>query len=46
MRIRGLILVLLVVLTLSGCRVTGEGMPRMLQYALNNRLFAEKGAQA
>ena len=28
------------------CRVTGEGMPRMLRYALNNRLFAEKGAEA
>ena len=24
-------------------RDTGEGMPRMLRYALNNRLFAEKG---
>lgn len=23
-------------------RDTGEGMPRMLRYALNNRLFAEK----
>lgn len=23
-------------------RVNGEGMPRMLRYALNNRLFAEK----
>ena len=23
-------------------RTTGEGMPRMLRYALNNRLFAEK----
>lgn len=23
-------------------RVTGEGMPRMLRYALNNRLFSEK----
>jgi hypothetical protein len=24
-------------------RESGEGMPRMLRYALNNRLFAEKG---
>lgn len=24
-------------------RTTGEGMPRMLRYALNNRLFSEKG---
>ena len=24
-------------------RDTGEGMPRMLRYALNNRLFSEKG---
>lgn len=23
-------------------RTTGEGMPRMLRYALNNRLFSEK----
>lgn len=23
-------------------RATGEGMPRMLRYALNNRLFAQK----
>lgn len=23
-------------------RTTGEGMPRMLRYALNNRLFAQK----
>ena len=28
------------------CRVSGEGMPRMLRYALNNRLFAEKGGPA
>lgn len=25
-------------------RVTGEGMPRMLRYALNNRLFSRKAA--
>lgn len=25
-------------------RDTGEGMPRMLRYALNNRLFAEKAS--
>lgn len=25
-------------------RVTGEGMPRMLRYALNNRLFSRKPA--
>ena len=25
-------------------RDTGEGMPRMLRYALNNRLFSEKGS--
>lgn len=25
-------------------RDTGEGMPRMLRYALNNRIFAEKAA--
>ena len=27
-------------------RMTGEAMPRMLRYALNNRLFAEKGKGA
>lgn len=26
-------------------RDSGEGMPRMLRYALNNRLFAEKAQQ-
>lgn len=26
------------------CRVTGEDMPRMLRYALNNRLFAQKAS--
>ena len=26
-------------------RDTGEGIPRMLRYALNNRLFAEKTAE-
>ena len=25
-------------------RTTGEGMPRMLRYALNNRLFSQKTA--
>ena len=25
-------------------RTTGEGMPRMLRYALNNRLFSRKAA--
>lgn len=27
-------------------RDTGEGMPRMLRYAMNNRLFAEKMGDA
>ena len=27
-------------------RTTGEGMPRMLRYALNNRLFSEKASGA
>lgn len=27
-------------------RADGEGMPRMLRYALNNRLFSEKMAQS
>jgi hypothetical protein len=26
-------------------RATGEGMPRMLRYALNNRLFAQKAKE-
>ena len=26
-------------------RVTGDDMPRMLRYALNNRLFAQKASQ-
>ena len=26
-------------------RVTGEGMPRMLRYAMNNRLFSRKAAR-
>jgi len=27
-------------------RDTGEGMPRMLRWALNNRVFAEKAAES
>ena len=26
-------------------RTTGEGMPRMLRYALNNRLFSRKARE-
>lgn len=42
-------LVLMYAAYLWRSRVTGEGMPRMLRYALNNRVFGEKarkGVQA
>lgn len=37
-------LVLMYAAWLWRSRVTGEGMPRMLRYALNNRVFNQKAA--